>query len=90
MKTDNELIAEKRRHYHRVHQWLHRNYGKASKCEDDKCDGDCNKFEWALLNGKVFHWFIFALSIVIIAVLMRAQSILKDLPQSILFSFPIT
>jgi hypothetical protein len=52
--TDNELIAENRRHYHRVHQWLHRNHGKASKCENDNCDGNSNDFEWALLKGKVY------------------------------------
>jgi len=39
--------------YAPIHDWVRRNYGKASKCENKKC-GHPNpkRFEWANISGK--------------------------------------
>lgn len=40
--------------YHRVHYHLRVNYGKATKCEGEDCNGKSNKFEWALKHGHEY------------------------------------
>lgn len=42
-------------HYMTVHNWLKRHYGKADKCEDEKCDGTSTTYQWALLKGKKYE-----------------------------------
>lgn len=39
--------------YGKIHHWLAKNYGKASKCEH--CKGSDKKYEWALLKGKTYE-----------------------------------
>ena len=39
--------------YNTVHWWIRRNFGSANKCENPKCLGESNIFEWALLKGKI-------------------------------------
>lgn len=38
--------------YTAQHQWIARNYGKASKCENKKCKNKSNIFEWANISKK--------------------------------------
>lgn len=38
--------------YRAKHQWLIRNFGKASKCENPKCEDKSIVFQWAKLKGK--------------------------------------
>jgi hypothetical protein len=39
--------------YFRIHEWLIRHHGKATKCENELCKSRAPKrFEWALLKGK--------------------------------------
>jgi len=50
--------------YHGIHVWLHKNFGKANKCENEKCFyprmGSKKflrkpyRYEWALLKGKEY------------------------------------
>jgi len=37
--------------YVKVHCWLRRKYGKANKCEGDKCNNKSKSFHWALKDG---------------------------------------
>lgn len=39
-KGENVLVYSK-------HKWLYKNYGKANKCENIKCEGKSEWFEWA-------------------------------------------
>lgn len=34
------------------HQWIHRHYGKANKCENKYCIKKCKKYEWSNISGK--------------------------------------
>jgi hypothetical protein len=43
-KGENVLVYTK-------HQWLYKNYGKADRCDNPKCEHRSNKFEWALKKG---------------------------------------
>jgi hypothetical protein len=38
--------------YVAVHLWLHKNYGKATKCENNNCKKISKRFEWSLLKEK--------------------------------------
>ena len=38
--------------YHGIHDWLRKNFGKASKCENKKCSGKSSTYQWASKNGK--------------------------------------
>ena len=38
--------------YNLIHQWVRYHYGKASKCENEKCEDKSKNFEWALKKGK--------------------------------------
>lgn len=43
-------------HYHRVHQWLIRNFGKAIFCENESCDRTTSKsYHYALIHGKEYE-----------------------------------
>lgn len=48
-RTDNPLG------YVRVHQWLLRNFGKATRCENKKCPFKGYRFEWALRKGEFYQ-----------------------------------
>lgn len=37
-----------------IHIWLHKNYGKAYKCESKKCNRKSKRFEWAKIKGKKY------------------------------------
>lgn len=37
--------------YARVHRWVNYHYGKASKCENEKCLGVSKNYQYALRNG---------------------------------------
>jgi len=38
--------------YRKVHYWLRRTYGNASRCEfSDTCKGISSKYDWALKSG---------------------------------------
>ena len=41
--------------YVRVHYWLKKNYGRASKCDMKDCLGISKKYEWALKRGKKYE-----------------------------------
>lgn len=55
MKTDGAHWKSKQSGYSTVHNWISRNYGKASKCEMPGCNGKYNVFHWALKTGKVYE-----------------------------------
>lgn len=39
-----------------LHSWLRTNFGKASKCENRKCNNiHPYRYEWALLKGKKYE-----------------------------------
>lgn len=38
--------------YSTIHGWVSRNWGKASRCENPKCQGKSSWFEWANLDGS--------------------------------------
>ena len=39
--------------YYKTHSWLKYWYGRADKCENDKCDyKNPKRYEWALIKGK--------------------------------------
>jgi len=38
-----------------IHKWLVKEYGKACKCENDKCPRVYNRYEWALIHGKNYE-----------------------------------
>ncbi len=40
--------------YASVHDWMLKNYGKASRCENKKCIYKSKRFVWALLHGKTY------------------------------------
>lgn len=40
--------------YGAIHSWLLRHFGKATCCENEKCEGKSAFFEWALLKGKTY------------------------------------
>lgn len=42
----------KKAFYNRVHEWIRREYEKASFCESENCKMKSKKFEWALKKGK--------------------------------------
>lgn len=45
-------MTPEERNYSNVHIWLAKTYGKASKCENDKCENIAPKrYEWALKRG---------------------------------------
>jgi len=35
-----------------IHAWLKRNFGKANKCENEKCDKTNSNFEWSELRNS--------------------------------------
>jgi hypothetical protein len=37
--------------YSTIHKWLVREYGKATRCENKKCDHKSKIFEWANIKG---------------------------------------
>lgn len=37
--------------YRRVHEWLNRQYGKANKCQSDRCNGKSKTYEYCLRAG---------------------------------------
>src|SRR3990167_8649221 len=37
--------------YQAIHHWIKKNYGRTTKCENDKCLKISNKFTWALIKG---------------------------------------
>jgi len=41
--------------YSKVHRWLHKNYGKAVRCENPKCTGTPTKFMWAKKLNKLYE-----------------------------------
>jgi hypothetical protein len=46
------MIQSNDKIYFRIHDWLKRKYGRASKCENDLCQSkNPKRFEWALLKG---------------------------------------
>ena len=39
--------------YRGIHQWISRNFGKANKCENKKCNfNNPHHFEWANISGE--------------------------------------
>lgn len=41
--------------YFRIHNWIAYHHGKASKCENDKCESvNPKRYEWALLKGMEY------------------------------------
>lgn len=53
-RTDMEEkdIIKGNNNYFNIHQWIKRNYGKASKCENLNCQyKNPKRFEWALKKG---------------------------------------
>lgn len=41
--------------YVSVHYWLKSRFGKADRCESDKCAGKSKKYTWALIKGKKYE-----------------------------------
>jgi len=39
-----------------IHHWLHKNYGRANKCENIDCDKSSKKYEWALKNDVNYDY----------------------------------
>ena len=37
--------------YQQIHYWLKKNFGKAKRCEDPRCNRKSKKFAWALKRG---------------------------------------
>jgi hypothetical protein len=54
MRTEGAHWKSKQPGYSTIHNWISRNYGKATKCELPDCKGNCNVFHWALREGKVY------------------------------------
>jgi len=58
-KCSNEAHANNRKlrggGYSSIHKWLKRRYGKAFRCEDPRCNGITNLYEWALIKGKNYR-----------------------------------
>lgn len=42
--------------YGRIHYWLRRNFGNASKCENLNCEGKSKNFQWALIDGCEYEF----------------------------------
>lgn len=40
--------------YGTIHIWLIKNFGKANKCENPKCDFNSKTFDYALIKGKTY------------------------------------
>ena len=38
-----------------IHQWLLREFGRASKCENKNCDNKSKVYDWSLLRGKKYE-----------------------------------
>lgn len=38
--------------YSTIHNWLHNNYGSATKCENSKCLKRSKRFNWANISGE--------------------------------------
>jgi hypothetical protein len=38
--------------YFTRHSWIYNNFGKANKCENNKCDKKCKTFQWANISGE--------------------------------------
>lgn len=43
-----------RREYDKIHYWLRRTFGSATKCEDENCQKKSKTYQWALLKGKEY------------------------------------
>lgn len=37
-----------------IHKWINKYFGKAYKCENEKCTGESKHYEWALLKGRKY------------------------------------
>ena len=48
------MTLENKRNYDKVHHWLSYHYGKADKCESNKCLHNSNFFSWALKHGEKY------------------------------------
>lgn len=47
-----QKIEERVKGYFGIHQWLVREYGNATKCQNEECDGTSHRYEWANLTGE--------------------------------------
>lgn len=48
------MIKKNSAEYNRIHYHLRTKYGKATKCDDEKCTGKSKTFEWALKKDKEY------------------------------------
>ncbi len=42
--------------YRKVHSWVNKTFGRASKCENPKCELVSERYEWSLLKGKKYDY----------------------------------
>lgn len=41
--------------YNSLHWWIRRHWGRADKCENNRCSRESGKYQWALIKGKKYE-----------------------------------
>lgn len=51
-------MYHKTKEYRKIHNYLNYNFSKTNKCSNVDCEGNCYRYEWALIKGREYSYDI--------------------------------
>ena len=48
----SDSVDKRIKNYSGIHNWIKNHYGRADRCEEEACTGECKTYDWANISGE--------------------------------------